>query len=146
MRTCSVTNPVHTNHIRYEPFKIRTSAVTDLIPYELCPIRTSAYESAYEPYHIRTLFVTNFSIRTFCIRTISFTRLKHTNLILYEPFPLRSLAVTNLVHYESYPIRTLAYERLLTNLFLYEPSSGYPRVSAGHRRVSSCRPETQVCR
>ena len=57
----------------------------------------------------------------------------HTNLIRYEPFPLRTIAVTNLIPYELYPMRTFAYEPLLTNLFLYEPCVYEP--SSGYRPI-----------
>ena len=61
------------------------------------------------------------------MRTFSVTNILHTNLIRYEPFPLRTIAVTNLIPYEPYPIRTFAYEPLLTNLFPYEPCVYEPR-------------------
>ena len=56
MRTFSGKNLKHTNPIRCEPFPLRTSAVTNLMLYELYPIRTFAYEL--------------FPIRTFCLRTL----------------------------------------------------------------------------
>ena len=102
---------------------MRTFSVTNFSRYELYLIRTFAYE----PFSIRTFSFTNFRIRTFYIRTFSVTNILHMNLIRYEPFPLRTIAVTNLIPYEPYPIRTFAYEPLLTNLFPYEPCVYEPR-------------------
>ena len=51
----------------------------------------------------------------FLLRTLAVT-----NLIPYELYPVRTLAVTNFIPYELYPVRTSAYELLLTNLLQYE--------------------------
>ena len=56
IRTLSVTNFLNANLILYELVTLRTSAMTNFLPYELYPIRRSAYEHLltdlflYEPY------------------------------------------------------------------------------------------------
>ena len=64
----------------------------------------------YEPFSIRAFSFTNFRTLTFYIRTFSVTNILHTNLIRYEPFPLRSLRTLS---HTNICLRTLAYEPFL---------------------------------
>ena len=93
----------------------RTLSVTNFMPCELNPIRTSADE----------LLLTNLLHTNFFRYEIKHAKRLHTNCIRYElfgyePSPLRTFYTTIFCRYEHFTIRTLSHTNICIRTLAYE--------------------------
>ena len=97
MQASTVTDSMNTIFIRYEPFPLRTFAVTSFMRYESYHIQALAYEPLLTSFFLYELQHTKLCKRTLCLTSLLNKALSDTNILRYEPWPLRTLSRTSFI-------------------------------------------------